>query len=148
MTKFRPNFARKILDSSLKRPRDPRGDPPGKFGGKFRGISGNFRNFPGDNFPENPRNFSRDLPFSGKKSPNFEGVTPVSSRETLKIPRNFPGFAGNFQDFRKFSRGSPENPRGKFFRKYPPGEKIFRKFRGNFFSSEETFYKNGSNIFF
>ena len=147
LTKFRPNFARKILDSSLKRPTDPRGDPPGKFGGKFRGISGNFRNFPGDNFPENSGNFFRRTPFSGKKSPNFRGVIRVSSRETRKNPRNFPGFSGNFRGFRKFSRGSPENPRGKFFQKCPPGEKIFRKIRGIFFFWGETFLKNVGHNF-
>ena len=139
LTKFRPNFAPKILDSSLKRPRDPRGDSPGKFGGKFRefpGISGNFR---GDNFSGNPGNFFPDPPFSGKNHPNFRGVILVSSRETPKIPRNFPGFSGNFGNFRKFSRGSPENPRGKFFRKFPPGEKIFRKIREIFFFVRELF---------
>ena len=133
LTKFRPNFTPKIIDSSLKGPRDPRGDPPGKFGGKLRGIPGISGNFRGDNFSGNPGNFFRDPPFSGKKPPNFRGVILVSSRENPKTPRNFPGISGNFGNFRKFSRGSPENPRGKFFRKFPPGEKIFRKIPGNFF---------------
>ena len=141
LTKFRPNFAPKILDSSLKRPPDPRGDPPGKFGGKFRGISGNFRKFPGGHFSGNPGNFFRGTPFSGKNTPNFAGVTHVYSRETHKNPRIFPGFSGNFRDFRKFSRGSPENPRGTFFRKCPPGKKFSGNFREFFFFERKLLLK-------
>ena len=71
LTKFRPNFAPKILDSNRKRPRDPRGDPPGKFGGKFRGIPGISGNFRGDNFSGNFGNFFRDPPFFREKTPEF-----------------------------------------------------------------------------
>ena len=146
LTKFRPNFAPKILDSSLKHPRDPRGDPPGNSGENFR----EFREFPeisgGTLFPEIPGIFSGTLPFWGKNPRILGGVILVSSRETHKTPRFFPGISGNFGNFRKFSRGSPENPRGKFFRKFPPGEKKFRKIRGIF--SGEMFFQKMWETFF
>ena len=139
LTKFRPNFTPKILDSSLKHPRDPRGDPPGKFGGKFREISGNFRNFRGDTFSENPGNFFRGIPFSGKNYPNFRGLILVSSRETPKTPeifRDFPGISGISGNF---PGGPSKIPGGNFSGNVSLGKKIFQKIWGNFFFRRKHF---------